>query len=363
MSSVLAHSVPLPPAGSVRTAPVEVRVAGIGKRFLVAQPFRAVLRHPFRRVYQRALDNVSCEVHTGEFFGFLGANGAGKTTLFKILATLVSPDEGSATIGGVDIVAGARDVRRLLTPVVADERSLRWRLSARENLNLYAALYGVPAGRVKGRVDEVLQTVGFDPADAQLVDQKLVGRFSSGMRQRLLIARALIPQPRILLLDEPTRSLDPVSARMLRKFLRDELCKRVGCTVLLATHSSEEAFELCDRVAILDQGRVLTVGEPRRLSLTLGEERYRLWTRTPAHPALQRIIETGLARQVSLLGVDDDGWTRMDVVIPGGLDRAAQSLQYLTQHGVVTARFERIGLSLGELLQEVTGRAAGGPRA
>jgi ABC-type multidrug transport system ATPase subunit len=362
MTTVAAEASSLPRSLSVRTAPVEVRVTGVRKRFLVPRPFRDVLRHPFRREYQVALDGVNCEIHTGEFFGFLGANGAGKTTLFKILATFISPDEGTATINGVDVTRDAGEVRSLLTPVVADERSLRWRLSARENLNLYAALYGLPSHRIRARVDEVLQTVGFDPADTRLVDQKLVGRFSSGMRQRLLIGRALIPRPRILLLDEPTRSLDPVSARKLRRFLRDDLCRQVGCTVLLATHSSEEAFELCDRVAIMDHGRVAAVGEPERLSLMIGEERYRLWTRTPAHPALQLAVDRGLAQRVSLVHVDEDGWARVDIVIPGGLERAAQALAYLTQQGVVSARFERIGLSLGELLQEVTERVTGGAR-
>jgi ABC-2 type transport system ATP-binding protein len=361
MSTVLAQ--PLPPAAEPVATRVAVRVNGVSKRFLVRRPFWDMVRHPFKREYQQALDGVTCEVQAGEFFGFLGANGAGKTTLFKILATFISPDGGSATIEGADVVRDGHRVRGLLTPVVADERSLRWRLSARENLRLYAALYGVPAKRVKARVDEVLRAVGFDPADKQLIDQKLVGRFSSGMRQRVLIARALIPEPRILLLDEPTRSLDPVSARTLRRFLRDDLCKGLGCTVLLATHSSEEAFELCDRVAILDRGKTVAIGRPDRLALNLGEERYRLWTRTPTHPVLDLAVQRGLAQSVTLLGVEDDGWAKVDIVIPGGLDRAAQTLEFLTQRGIAAARFERISLSLGELLQRVTERAARGTDA
>jgi ABC-type multidrug transport system ATPase subunit len=223
---------------------------------------------------------------------------------------------------------------------------------------LYAVLYDVPRSKVSARVDEVLEVVGLNPKDT-----KLVGRFSSGMRQRLLIARALIPNPRILLLDEPTRSLDPVSARALRTFLRQELCRKLGCTVLLATHSTEEAFELCDRIAILDRGHLVAVGETEKLVLTFSEEHYRLWTRTPAHHALDALVHQGIARAVSMRDIDDEGWARMDLDIPGGMESAARAVEHLIQSGVVVARFERIRISLGELIQRVTTRAAGGRHA
>jgi ABC-type multidrug transport system ATPase subunit len=203
-------------------------------------------------------------------------------------------------------------------------------------------------------VDEVLETVGLDPAD-----NKLAGRFSSGMRQRLLIARALIPRPRVLLLDEPTRSLDPVSARKLRAFLREEICSRLGCTILLATHTAEEAFELCDRVAILHRGRPLAIGETERLQRQFGEDRYLMWTRTPGHPAIEALVTRHLVRDPILRSVDEDGWARLDLAIPGGHEPVAHAVQYLIQQGVVVSRFERIDLSLGELIQRVVGQAGG----
>jgi ABC-2 type transport system ATP-binding protein len=258
-------------------------------------------------------------------------------------------------VDGFDVTKHAADVRRVLTPVIADERSLRWRLSARENLRLYAVLYGLPARKVAARVDEVLEIVGLDPAD-----EKLAGRFSSGMRQRLLIGRALIPQPRILLLDEPTRSLDPVSARTLRTFLRDEICKRLGCTILLATHTSEEAFELCDRVAILNHGHPLAIGETDKLQLEFGEDHYLVCTRQADHPAFDTLARRGIIDRVVIRGVDDDGWARVEMAIPGGSEPAAGVLQLLVQQGVSVARFERIELSLGELIQRVVARKAGG---
>ena len=334
---------------------VAVSVQNLSKRFRVRRPFIDTLRHPFEQKYMQALSDVNVDIQEGEFFGFLGANGAGKTTLFKILATLVSPDEGTVVVDDFDVTKHAADVRRILTPVIADERSLRWRLTARENLRLYAVLYGLPARKVAARVDEVLEIVGLDPAD-----DKLAGRFSSGMRQRLLIGRALIPQPRILLLDEPTRSLDPVSARTLRAFLRDEVCKRLGCTILLATHTSEEAFELCDRVAILNHGRPLAIGPTDKLQLEFGEDHYLLWTRTANHPAFDMLARRGVISQIVIRGIDEEGWARVALAIPGGHDTVAGALQQLVQHGVAVARFERLELSLGELIQRVVTRRAGG---
>jgi ABC-2 type transport system ATP-binding protein len=332
-------------------APIAVSIAGLRKSFLVRRPMRDMLLHPFRVERTRALHDVSFDIRAGEFFGLLGPNGAGKTTLFKILATLVTPDRGTATVAGFDVVRSASQVRRVLTPVIADERSLRWRLSARENLRLYATLYGVPAASINPRIDEILQIVGLEQTGT-----KLVGRFSSGMRQRLLIGRALIPKPRVLLLDEPTRSLDPVSARALRTFLRQQICKALGCTVLLATHSADEAFELCDRVAILNRGRIATVRPTEALVLEFGDDRYRLCTRTPHHPAIEGLVTHGFTAETRLHAADDNGWAYVDVDIPGGLDRAAQAVRFLGEHGVSVARFERARLSLGELIERVIGK-------
>jgi len=339
-------------------APVAVSINGVGKSFLVRRSFWDTVLHPFRREWSRALNEVSLDIHRGEFFGLLGPNGAGKTTLFKILATLVTADHGTASVEGFDVVSAASRVRELLTPVIADERSLRWRLTAKENLRLYATLYGLPSREVKGRVDEILNLVGLEDTG-----RKMVGRFSSGMKQRLLIGRALIPKPRVLLLDEPTRSLDPVTARTIRNFLRQEICKRLGCTVLLATHSADEAFELCDRVAILNHGEIVAVGPTEQLVLSFSDDRYRLWTRTPHHAAFDDLLTAGIASRTTLHEADTDGWGLVDMDVPGGLDRASDAVGFLVGRGVTVARFERARLSLGELIQRAVQKQTGGNRA
>jgi ABC-2 type transport system ATP-binding protein len=335
-----------------------VHIAGLSKRFPERRTWRQLLRHPRRVRYVPVLRDVTIDVAEGEFFGLLGPNGAGKTTLFKTLATLVLPDAGCATVAGYDIVRDAPAVRRVLAPVIADERSLYWRLTARANLELFAALQGLRGPLARERVDELLGVVSLAETA-----EKMVGQFSSGMKQRLLIARALLPRPKVLLLDEPTRSLDPLSARSLRRFLREELSGRQGCTILLATHNTEEALELCDRVAVLDRGRLLAAGATDALAAEIGDERYRIWTRDPDHPSWRALAEQGAIGQVRLVGADAGGWVRLEMEIPGGLERAAHVTAFLAYQGVAVARFERIALSLADLIERIVERRGGMPHA
>ncbi|MGQ0715655.1 MAG: ABC transporter ATP-binding protein [Gemmatimonadaceae bacterium] len=333
-----------------------ISVEGLSKAFPVRQTWSAALRRPFRHEMRAALADVDLQVAQGEFVGLLGPNGAGKTTLFKILSTLILPDGGRASVLGNDVVRSPARTRAVLAPVIADERSLHWRLSATENLRLYAALHGVPARTVPTRIGELLELVGLTTAGAQLVST-----FSSGMRQRLLLARALLARPRVLLLDEPTRSLDPISARALRAFLREELAARQGCSILLATHSADEAFGLCDRVAVLDRGRLLAAGSAERLAREVGDLRYRAWTRDPEHPAWRSLAGQGLVVRAS--DVIEEGWTRVDLDVPGGLEGAARALDLLSCAGVRVARFERAPVTLAELLDRVVSQRAGGTDA
>jgi len=326
-----------------------VRVERLSKRFPVRRGWRDLVRHPRGRRYASALDEVSFAVAPGEFFGLLGPNGAGKTTLFKILATLIEPDQGSARVAGLDVVRNASGVRDLLTPVIASERSLAWRLSARENLDVFAALHRLPPGQIRSRVDEVLDIV-----ELAETGRKMVGEFSSGMRQRLLIARALISSPRVLLLDEPTRSLDPVSARRFRTFLREEIVGRQGCTVLLATHNTEEALDLCDRVAILNHGKILALGSANELSKEVAQDRFRIWTADPVHPAWRGLAQQGLIGDVRARSPDGDEWAVLEVNITGQADDApAQVLAFMVESGVRIARFEKFTPSLAEVIDHV----------
>jgi ABC-2 type transport system ATP-binding protein len=325
-----------------------VRIERLEKRFPRRTGWRAVLRHPRRREWVTVLDSVSCDVREGEFFGLLGPNGAGKTTLFKTLSTLITPDGGRAWIAGHEIGRDPGGVRGVLTPVVPEERSLHWRLTARQNLIVFAALHGLPRAEAARRIEELLAAVGLDDTGA-----KLVAEFSSGMRQRLLLARALLARPRVLLLDEPTRSLDPISARGFRAFLRQEIVGRQGCTVLLATHNAEEALELCDRVGVLDRGRLLAVGAPGDLARRLGEDRYRMLLR-PLPRELLRALEHGrLVSDVTEHGADADGWTTLELRIAGGADGAADALAALNAAGAGVALLERIRFTLADLIEGI----------
>jgi ABC-2 type transport system ATP-binding protein len=244
----------------------------IEKSFAKKRSLTDLLTKPFASPGRiDALRGVDLHVKTGEIFGLLGPNGAGKTTLVKILSCLVLPDRGRALIRGVD-VRHENKVKPWLGLVHSDERSFYWRLSGRDNLRFFARLYDVPGRRIESRIDELLQKV--DLADAA---SRRFSDYSSGMKQRLAVARALLHDPPVLLMDEPTRSLDPSASLSLRALIRDELKARDGKTILLATHNLREAEVLCDRIAILVQGTVRqigTVAEVRRWGID--ERQFRL---------------------------------------------------------------------------------------
>jgi len=329
-----------------------IRVEGLVKSFPVPRSWAATLRHPLRGSRVEVLRGVSLEVRRGEFFGLLGPNGAGKTTLFKVLATLVQPDAGWVEVAGVDALQSPGAVRSLLTPVIADERSLNWRLTGAENLLLFAALYGVPARDREAAAWRLLDTIGLAEAA-----KRMVGTYSSGMKQRLLIARALLSRPTVLLLDEPTRSLDPVSARDFRKFLREEIAGRQGCTVMLATHDADEALELCDRLAVLHRGRLVAQGTARELAGIAGEHRYRIVVpRGQEALALETLSRRGLGTFAALAVADEAGWTSLAGELPGGMPASAEVMQHLAAAGVSIGEFARIPLPLADLIERLLPR-------
>ena len=208
----------------------------------------------------RAVDGISFDVEPGEIFGFLGPNGAGKTTTIKMLTGQLRPTSGMAQVMGCDVV----EERQALKPqigVVFDSQNLYERMSARDNLRFYARLYRVK----KARVEEVLTQVGMTDRARDKMNT-----YSNGMKQRILIARALLHKPEVLFLDEPTRGLDPNVARDIRSIVT-ELADQ-GMTVFLTTHYMEEADQLSDRVAIIDQGRIVALNTPEYLKVEYGED-------------------------------------------------------------------------------------------
>ena len=228
---------------------------GLEKSFVKKRGFREMLRRPFAKAERvEALRGIDLTVQQGEIFALLGPNGAGKTTLLKIFSSLVLPDRGHARVAGHDTIH-ENLVKRHLGLVTSDERSFYWRLSARQNLRFFARLYDVPGRQIDSRIDTLLARVDMtDDADRPF------SGYSSGMKQRISIARALLHDPPILLMDEPTSSLDPASARKLRRFILDELNGRDGKTVLLASHNLREVEMLAHRVAILVAGKIREIG-------------------------------------------------------------------------------------------------------
>ncbi|MDF2772367.1 MAG: transporter, binding subunit [Geminicoccaceae bacterium] len=329
-----------------------VRVTELWKSFPAARSLAEVVRQPFHAPSVPAVVDVSLDVHAGEFVGLLGPNGAGKTTLLKVLATLIAPDRGAATVAGHDVVRDASSVRRVIAPVLANERSLYWRLSAHENLELFAALLRLPKSEIDSRVADALDVVGLRDTG-----RKMVGQFSAGMMQRLLVARALLGHPRVLLLDEPTRSLDPTAAHSFRTFLREELAARRRCAVLIATHRTEEAFELCDRVIVMHRGRVAAEGHAATLGEALLGSRYGVWTREPNHGSLAELVASGRAKRVAARSEGAGHWWRVDLEIEGGDDAAQDVLRSLVTSGISVARFERVVAPLGELMERAIGRS------
>ncbi len=223
---------------------------------------------PFRKVqWVEAVKGISFEVKRGELFGLLGPNGAGKTTTIKMLTTLLEPSGGTATILGHDIRRDAREIRKRINLVAEGERTLYWRLSAYENLKYFARIYYVPKSEEKGRIEELLKLVG-------LWERKddLVMNYSRGMKQRLATAKALINDPEVLFLDEPTLGLDVQSALFVREFIK-KLVDEQKKTVLLTTHYMSEAEELCNRIAIIDHGEIIALDIPEGLKrLVKGED-------------------------------------------------------------------------------------------
>jgi ABC-2 type transport system ATP-binding protein len=201
----------------------------------------------------RAVDGINFMVEEGEIFGFLGPNGAGKTTTIRMLTGQLRPTSGSARVMDSDVVADRQQLKPQIG-VVFESQNLYERLSARENLNFYARLYRVD----KSRVDRVLNQIGL----VKRAKDK-VNTYSNGMKQRLLIGRALLHEPLVLFLDEPTRGLDPNIARDIRQIVAE--LAQAGMTIFLTTHYMEEADQLSDRVAIIDQGRIVALDEPEVL--------------------------------------------------------------------------------------------------
>ena len=213
----------------------------------------------------KAVDNISFTVEEGEIFGFLGPNGAGKSTTMMILTTLLKPTSGEALVGGYNVVSEAKKVREKIG-FVQQEISVDEFLTGRENLYLHARINQIPRNLIKSRIDDVLELVelGEKQDDATLT-------YSGGMRKRLDIANGLLSRPAVLFLDEPTVGLDIQTRRKIWGYIR-KICKDFGMTIFISTHYMEEADGLCDRIGIIDFGKIQVIDKPKSMKSAIGNE-------------------------------------------------------------------------------------------
>lgn len=251
-----------------------IELVNVSKTYVVRE--RAGL---FRRGIRReihALKGIDCMLKSGEFVGLLGRNGAGKTTLLKIIATLLLPTSGEVWVNGIDALRYPAKVRRLLGVVLAGERILYWKLTALENLMLFGGLYNMPRKEARQRANELLELVGLSHFANVTVE-----KFSTGMRRRLAIARALMHRPPILLLDEPTAGLDPHGVEEVWRVL--QALREEGTTVLMATHNMLEAERIPSRLLIIEEGRIIADGSPHEIVTRAGADRVAVLTlKSPA---------------------------------------------------------------------------------
>ncbi len=258
-----------------------------------------------------ALSEFNLEVEQGSIFGLLGPNGAGKTTLIRILTTLMSQSSGEAVGEGLDTRSQGREIRRLIG-VVPQENSLDRYLTARENLELHARLHGMEARHYRKRIDELLELMGLAGRQKDFPDT-----FSGGMQRRLVVARALIHEPRLLFLDEPTTGLDPQSRRAVWDYVRSIAG---NMTIFLTTHYLEEAEQLCDRIAIMDHGRLIALGSTQELKDRLsGGTAYEMTFGEGAERYADILKEMACVREIEVTGqtvcIGLDRWECLSEVI------------------------------------------------
>jgi len=229
-----------------------------------------------------AVDNFNINIEEGEIFGLLGPNGAGKTTIIKILATLLKPTSGTATVNGFDISKQPEKVRESIG-IIFQEPSSDELLTGYENIKLYAMMYGLPKDEIQKRIGEALKLV-------ELTERKddLVKQYSGGMRRRLEIARSLIHRPKVLFLDEPTLGLDPRGRENMWNYIV-QLVKELKMTVFLTTHYMEEAETLANRIGIIDRGKIAVLDSPKALKRILGGDLVTIKAKSPQIEELKKL--------------------------------------------------------------------------
>ena len=298
-----------------------------------------------------AVDGVDLQIQRGEIFGLLGPNGAGKSTTIRMLCTLLEPTSGSAYVNGFDVVKQANDVRRSLSTVLAGDRSIYWKLSGRENLEYFAALYHIPSAIAKKRVEELLERMEIKDRANELVE-----KYSTGMRQRIAIAKALLARPPILLLDEPTLGLDPQAARNLRELISQ--LKQEGHTILLTTHYMEEADQLSDRIGIIDTGKVIALDTPAGLKRRIEQKEVIKLEVTGWHAEMGDKLKsiTGIENLVSRQQGEADLW-EVNMQAQNSRTAIPRIVEHISSNGTRLVNMNIVKPSLEDVFIHLTGKA------
>jgi ABC-2 type transport system ATP-binding protein len=292
-----------------------------------------------------ALQGVSLTIHEGEVFGLLGPNGSGKTTFLKLLSTILSPTSGTARVFGIDIVENPREVRRRIALVTGEERSLYWRLTAYQNLEFFARLYGMDRVEIDRKVGELLEIF-----DLTHVRDVRAAEFSTGMRQKLAIARGLLSGPQLLFLDEPTRGLDPVAAHTLLNGVKERVVEFFDSTVILTTHIMREVEQLCRRIAVLDHGSLAYQGNVDDLRGALEEdEKYTLSVRGLSERTVGALRASPGVEHCSATPEDDE--VVLEIVFKAGLISVSDILAQILDDGAVIRRCTKREPSFEEMFR------------
>jgi ABC-2 type transport system ATP-binding protein len=298
-----------------------------------------------------AVDGVDLEIGKGEIFGLLGPNGAGKSTTIRMLCTLLEPTSGTATVNGFDVVKQANDVRRSLGTLLAGERSIYWKLTGRENLEYFAALYHIPPTVARRRVDELIERMELKERGNELVE-----KYSTGMKQRVAIAKALLARPPILLLDEPTLGLDPQAARKLRELISE--LKQEGHTILLTTHYMEEADQLSDRIGIIDHGKVIALDTSANLKKRIDQKEIIKLELSGWHAEIAEKLKSisGIEKLTTHQQGDADLW---EVNLQADNSRTAlpRIVESISGNGTRLVNMNVVKPSLEDVFIDLTGRA------
>jgi ABC-2 type transport system ATP-binding protein len=229
-----------------------VKAFNLHKIFKVSKSYAELLRHPFKTENLIALEHVSFSATEGSCLGILGPNGAGKTTLLKILSTLIRPTSGEVWIDGINVEENPGEAKKIIGCMINDERSFFWRLTGRQNLHFFATLNNLSKKKAASSIERLVELTGLT-ADIEKPFQK----YSSGMKQKLAIARALLADPKVLLLDEPSKNLDSIFRNRFFTFLKETILGQMKKTVIMTTHNTQEAEYLCNYIMVLNKGKVL----------------------------------------------------------------------------------------------------------